>query len=82
MAVFLLVMHVVDIYWIVGPTTSIGVNAADPVVNAGTVIFEIAGIVGVLSLFAAFVVRRVRQGPLIPINDPRLPESLHHKNYV
>lgn len=82
LAVFLLAMHVLDLYWIVGPTTSIGVNAENPVVNFGTVSFEIAGIVGVLSLFAAFVVRRVRRGPLVPINDPRLPEALHHKNYV
>lgn len=82
MAIFMLVMHVVDIYWIVGPTTNIGVNAENPVVNASTLLFEIAGIVGVLSLFAAFVVRRVTRGPLVPINDPRLPEALHHKNYV
>jgi hypothetical protein len=81
-AVFLLVTHVVDIYWIVGPTSSIGVNAAEPVTNAKTVLFEVAGIVGVLSVFAAFLVNRVSRGPLVPINDPRLPEGLHHKNYV
>jgi len=81
-AVFLLAMHVLDIYWIVAPAASIGVNALDPVRDAKTIVFELAGIVGVLGVFAAFLVRRVSRGPLVPLNDPRLPEGLHHKNYV
>ena len=43
---------------------------------------DLAGIIGVVGLFAAVVARNVFTGPLIPLNDPRLPGSLHHKNYV
>ena len=35
-----------------------------------------------LLLFIGLYVRKVVSGPLIPLKDPRLPEALHHKNYV
>jgi hypothetical protein len=38
--------------------------------------------VGVLALFAGLLVRRIASGPLVAVNDPRMTESLRHKNYV
>ena len=83
MAVWALVIHFVDIYWIVRPMADAH-HLAEGHAPLGmkALWLDLAGIVGPFGLFAAVVIRNVFTGPLIPINDPRLPGALHHKNYV
>lgn len=83
MAVWALVIHFVDIYWIVRPMADAH-HLAEGHAPLGmkALWLDLAGIVGPLGLFGAVVIRNVFTGPLIPINDPRLPGALHHKNYV
>lgn len=83
MAAWALVIHFVDIYWIIRPMADTKLLAAgkEPL-GLGALWLDLAAIVGVFGLFAAVVVRNVFTGPLIPLNDPRLPGALHHKNYV
>jgi hypothetical protein len=59
-----------------------GKGKIDAPMGASAAWIDLAAIVGVLGLFGAVVVRNVVSGPLIGVNDPRLGECLHHKNYV
>jgi len=82
MAVWLLLMHAVDIYWIVRPEAHALGEAGRAAWSAGSVWLDVAGVVGAWGLFFGALCRRVAGGPLIPIRDPRLAESLRHRNYV
>lgn len=84
LAVWFLLMQVVDIYWVVRPMVflpGLHEGLSDPV-QVSRVWLDVAGIVGVLGLFGGLLVRKVYSGVLVPTRDPRLPEALHHKNYV
>ena len=43
---------------------------------------DIAGVVGVLGIFAGVAAMKVAKSPLLPLKDPMLHESMKHKNYV
>ncbi|MEM1071553.1 MAG: hypothetical protein AAGB48_01075 [Planctomycetota bacterium] len=80
-----LAIHVLDIWWIIRPMADaklISSGKLEAPKGIGVAWLDLAGIVGVLGIFAAVVVRNVFSGPLIPVNDPRLPRCLDHKNYV
>lgn len=81
-AAWLLFMHAVDIFFIVRPNLTM----MAPTYAASTGLehwwIDVVGFVGPVAIFLGFVVRAVVSAPLIPVNDPRLPEALEHKNYV
>ncbi len=83
MAIWAVVIHFVDMYWIIRPMADAHLlhDGKEPL-GMSALWVDIAAVVGVLGIFGAVVVRNVFSGPLIPLNDPRLPGSLHHKNYV
>lgn len=72
--VWLIVMHVVDLFWYVRPEAG--------GFTAGTAWIDVCGAFGPVLVFAGLFVRQVASGPLMPLHDPRLDEGLHHKNYV
>lgn len=43
---------------------------------------DVVAVIGVMGVLASMLLRRVASGPLIPIKDPRLPQSLEMRNYV
>lgn len=86
MAVFLIVMTVMDMYWIIRPMVYV---PNDAVVQGGLTdpgavgfLLDAAGVVGVLGVWGWLLTLRVESGWLLPIKDPMLHESLKHKNYV
>jgi hypothetical protein len=72
-AAWMLVMHWMDIYWLVRPEFSaegrIGLHWLD-----ATTFLAVGG------LFIEAVTRRLRGSALVPLNDPRLGESLAFRN--
>lgn len=76
-AVWILLMHAVELFFIVMP--NLESKAADPMSNLW---LDVIGMAGPICLFLGAVLWRVRSGPLVPLKDPRLHESLEHKNYV
>lgn len=70
-AVWLLVMHAMDLFYTVRPEAGNTFHWADA-----------TGILGPILVMIGVVVGRVVSNPLIPLNDPRLGESIGHKNYV
>lgn len=68
MCFWLILMHVVDIYWFVLPQAGgFSVSPAD----VGALLF-VAGV------FFAYVFWQLGRVPLVPVGDPRLSRSLHH----
>ncbi|MDX2114431.1 MAG: quinol:cytochrome C oxidoreductase [Planctomycetota bacterium] len=75
---WLLGMHLLDLYWAVRPE----VWNKETSQAVGPHWVDIPGILGPFLVFLGMYVRRVASGPLMPLHDPRLPEALVHKNYV
>ena len=91
---WLLLMHYVDMYWLVMPvvpahemaaaTTIVGLEAT--LVRDGIDLgyhphlVDLTCLLGVAGLFMASVVHRLRACALIPLHDPRLSEALSFEN--
>jgi hypothetical protein len=94
MAVWMLLMHFLDHFWIVRPFVyaqeigpylaeiTAGATVTHDPVHAARLWLDVAGIVGVLGIFGGLLMWRIASGPLTATRDPRMPEALHHRNYV
>jgi hypothetical protein len=71
-ALWLLVMHWIDLYWIIMPNLSKDKLPFD--------IMDICLLVGMLGIYIASVVKVAGDNPLVPLADPRLKESLNFEN--
>lgn len=71
-AIWLLVMHLLDLYWLVMP------NLHPHGVTPG--LLDFAAPIGCCGLFLAAFGFALRRQALIPLRDPRLPESLTFEN--
>ncbi len=80
--IWMLIMHGMDLYWIVRPSLDIGLGGADAPGAAATAWLDLGAIFGVLCLFIGVLLHRLPSTALIPTRDPRLPESMAHKNYI
>jgi hypothetical protein len=76
MCVWLLAMHVVDIYWFVMPHAN-----KQSHLDSG-VIYDLAALLFCGGVFFTFVLKGLARFPLVPVGDPRLSRSLnHHQTY-
>jgi hypothetical protein len=71
-AAWMLLMHLVDVYWMVMP--SVQGRGASPQLVDGGALLAVGG--AFLAAFGWLLARR----PLVPIGDPRLPESMAFEN--
>ena len=69
-ATWTLLMHWVDIYWLVKPGRTPGMPGA----------LDLLCFVAVGGLAFAAIALRLRTAPVVPLKDPRLPESLRFEN--
>ncbi len=72
MSIWILVMHFIDIYWIAMPTLhphGFRLSWVD-----GATFLAIGGVV------VWYISRKFVTGALVPVNDPKLSESIHHVN--
>ncbi len=70
-AVIMLVMHYVDLYWLVMPTVDHHFHFS---------VVDLCGLVGPLGIAAFLVARQAAKGPLYPLRDPRLAETVKVDN--
>ena len=72
MAVGILVMRFLDVFWWIEPAY----------VREGQYFFwlvDIAALVGVGGIWCWWFVWQLRQRPLLPVHDPYWPEVMHHE---
>ncbi len=69
---WLLVMHVVDIFWFVMPNVQRG--------HFSVHWMDLAALLAIGGIYFAVVLFGMRRHPLIPVGDPRLERSLHFQN--
>lgn len=85
---WLLAMHLVEIFWIVRPQlteTVVADGAAKTFYYGGPLVLtwlDFVAPLGPALLVIGWMIRQVASGPLVPIRDPRLSWSLSHKNYI
>jgi hypothetical protein len=72
-AIWMLAMHYVDMYWLVMPNL-------DPA-GANPTLIDLAGLLGPAGILAFLVAWKAQKGPLYPVKDPRLIESLTSENH-
>lgn len=72
-----LVMHCVDMYWLVLPNAAGHGHASHLEVTAT----DVAALVGMAGAFLAVFGFFLKKHPVVGINEPRLAESLAHENY-
>ncbi|MBL8613659.1 MAG: hypothetical protein JNL38_40340 [Myxococcales bacterium] len=77
-ALFILVMHVVDMYWFVMPNVAYN-TGIDPNGFAPSWM-DAAALIAVGGIYFGFVFYRMTKYPLIPVGDPRLARSLAFQN--
>ncbi len=71
-ASFILLMHWLDLYWLIMPQLS----PTQPIFG----IWDLLCLVGFAAVFAGLTLRLATRSPLVPVGDPRLSESLSFKN--
>ncbi len=79
-AIYLLVVHFIDIYWIIMPE-----SAADGTAHASTegaigISASLLCVVGMFLFMIGMVLRIARQNAVIAVHDPRLQESIAFEN--
>lgn len=78
-AAFMLMAHAIDMTFIIQPMVDAGETE---LVGLSSWWAIAASVLGFLGLFGFALVRRIVSVPLTATKDPRLPQALHHKNYV
>ncbi|MBX3130883.1 MAG: hypothetical protein KF718_29460 [Polyangiaceae bacterium] len=74
-AVWILVLHYVDIYWLVKPSLH------EETLPTGDLLLDVTAIVGMLGLFLAGAAYQAKKVRLVAVGDPRLPKSLAFENF-
>jgi hypothetical protein len=69
-AVFILVMRVIDVYWQVVPDASKAPFAVSWL--------DFAALIGLGGIWAAYFLMQLEKRPLMPVNEPQLLETLEH----
>jgi hypothetical protein len=70
-ALFVLFMRLVDLYWLVAPDF---VKGSSP----GGSWLDVAAPLGVIGLWLAYFLAQLEKRPLMPLGDPQLKEALEH----
>lgn len=78
-AVYILIMHFIDLFWVVMPEARVGHHAH--VGGALGVIACALCAVGILGLVLGLVLRMAASSHVVPVRDPRLRESIAFENF-
>lgn len=79
-AAWAIVVHILDIYWIVRPMVYI--TPADAPQGPIVLIADLLGITGPVLLLVGYLVKRIGSSVLVGVGDPFMHEAMEHRNYV
>lgn len=73
-SVYILVVHYIDVYWMIMPEAGAGLG------GALGVLASVLSVIGMLALMLGLMLKVAEQGRVVPVRDPRLGESLAFEN--
>ncbi|NNE92538.1 MAG: hypothetical protein HKN23_12900 [Verrucomicrobiales bacterium] len=76
-AIWTLLMHLMDIYWIIIPERGPSITHGQEMIIKGAIIYDIVAFLAVGCLFGFALLWRLGTASLFPCRDPRLDESLN-----
>jgi hypothetical protein len=79
-ATYVLVIHAVDLYWLILPNFGTHAETVQEAVFAPS-FTDFTALVGVAGAFLAVFSYFLKKNKVVGINDPRLEESMVHENY-
>jgi len=77
--IWLLVMHWIDLYWLVMPQYSRATMEGTSAMGFISIVSDVACLIGMLGLFFGIFCLMTRDKPLVALQDPRLGEALNHE---
>ncbi len=78
--VWMLVMHLVDLYWLILPNFGMhGGGHHEP--HLAVSYLDVTALIGMVGAFLAAFGFFLNKAKVVPVNDPRLADSLAHENY-
>lgn len=78
-AIFLLVMHWVDHYWLIMPQVETDTLTSRFTMTGMGLVADLACLVGMIGVYIALFCLVTRDRALVPLKDPRLGEALNHE---
>jgi hypothetical protein len=78
-AIYILIMHFVDLYWVIMPESRVGHEAATTGGPVG-VVASLLCVVGMVALMLGLIVKLAEQYGVVAVRDPRLAESIAFEN--
>ncbi|MEM1294455.1 MAG: hypothetical protein AAGH89_03755 [Verrucomicrobiota bacterium] len=84
-AIWNMVMHIIDVYWIViperAPSLSALAHVKDPVLwYPSALLFDFLALIGVIGVMGYLLIHIIQKSSLYPCGDPRLEESINVVN--
>ncbi len=81
-AVWIIVMHIVDIYWLVLPNFAAhGLKFGEHAPHMHITMGDFAALIGIFGIFLTAFGFLLKKNLLAASGDPRFQESLGHENY-
>ncbi len=82
-ALFVLLMRMVDVVWLIAPEAHRGHGAPSYVghLNPVAILFGFAALIGIGGVWLALFAWQLRRRPLMPLGDPLLEKALHHGHH-
>jgi hypothetical protein len=79
LAVMLLVMRIVDMYYMIGPSDRLSDKGIDPANFAASLSWlDVVAPIAVGGLWVWYFFGELLKRPLVPVNDPYLENAIHH----
>jgi hypothetical protein len=76
-AIWMLFMHWIDMYWLIQPAMTHHQGIHD----APFSLMDVTAFIGIGAILFGIVVKKMLAAPLVPVEDPRLQESLAFENF-
>jgi len=80
-AVWTLMLHLVDLYWIILPNAGAHTPGAHHAPHLSLALTDVTALLGLVGAFLAMFGYWLNKNKVICINEPRLPEALAHENF-
>jgi hypothetical protein len=80
--IYILIMHFIDIYWMIMPEARVALPGAEPATMGGVagILASLLCVGGMVALMLGLVLRVAGQTSIVPVQDPRLAESIAFEN--